>query len=114
MRISDWSSDVCSSDLASLFRFGTTIESTNVEATPTPPAARSGLPAFHVSRVRVRFGAEDKDGVERRCKAGQLSRARFIPRLAPFGADCFCINLQDNIAPSRRFMAHGPAPQTQW
>src|SRR3546814_13967849 len=100
MRISDWSSDVCSSDLASLFRFGTTIESTNVEATPTPPAARSGLPAFHVSRVRVRFGAEDKDGVERRCKAGKLSRSRFIPRLALFRADGSCINLPGTLSPS--------------
>src|SRR3546814_4682704 len=61
MRISDWSSDVCSSDLARTGRKSMTLETTRrrflVGTGLTAVAATIGLPAFAQDKPTLRFSA---------------------------------------------------------
>src|SRR3546814_519087 len=111
MRISDWSSDVCSSDLAPAHEADT-------NTTPTPAPQRAGQPvdpiktAGHIAAARVAAITGNQEGVHRNMEAmtEDLRRAMKLPDAGP--APSFAATGSSNRSASHSNPSATPSPSS--
>src|SRR3546814_6531243 len=97
MRISDWSSDVCSSDLGAL---GTYPRRRRSKAVPDTFPARRGEPAYRVEPARRTIGREHADErmADEILLRNRAAQPAFLHRHAAVGAAVAIVAHQEDAA----------------